>query len=315
MSDNSLRFLSDENLQALYEQHRKNYGLLMQQISQLGLTIPLNSQRDEALAQLTAIEAEQARRANKPVVIEITNIKAPQKNHDPVPAHVIDWTGYFEQHNGEATHAIKQAEDWNATLLPQLCAVEAQVSAMPQRQIQVYGTARLSVWLAFGYVFRETAGYTLAIDQYGQLYRTNVAPNSDFKVRVQELATQAGNSTTVAVGINISDRPNSMQADMQNYVEAQGVPAACLIEPIAHEGARAIRDAGDATALAFEVKQTIRQLVAEHEAEQVLLFYAGPSSTACIIGYHLNATSSTLQLMEHMPATKLKYAPSFLLQG
>jgi hypothetical protein len=183
------------------------------------------------------------------------------------------------------------------------------------RLIRARGLARLSAWFAFGFCFSEVARFTIEVDQYSALWRTDAAPSPDFRLLTNNKSDPAageilaGTGKTVAVGVSVS---GLLDDDVRNCLSSEREPvrALLLIRPEREPGRTCLRDAGDLAALADGVKKLARNFVKRSQAEKLLLFYYGPFSGACFIGHRLNAICRGIQIMEDQHPG---YAPSFLL--
>lgn len=248
------------------------------------------------------------------VTIYLTTIKAQKFDIDP--DHVIDWRERFEAGPGGLGHQLKDPDDWNRSLLPELGALAAQVGEETDcRLIRARGLARLSAWFAFGHAFSEVARYTIEVDQAGRRWRTDAKPSSDFHLVVSSADGAAEGEvvgtkgSTVAIGLSVT---GSLDDDVRKYLALgqQEVRALLLVRPNRDLGRECLRNAGDVVALADSLKSAARALVKHWGARRLLLFYFGPLSGACFIGHRLNAIATEVQVMEDQQPG---YAPSFVL--
>ena len=264
---------------------------------------------------LTANELFQPADELKSVTVHLNTIK--HQKFEIEPDYMLDWQGYFESAANLRGHQLKNPANWNSVLLPELQDLESKVSSnLGRRLIRARGMARLSAWFAFGHIFSEVARYVIEIDQYGELWRTDAMPSTDFPIVVSGDSgspngeTLDGKGNTVAVGISIT---GSLDDDVQAYLEEKNyeVAALLLLRPEHELGRRCIRNAGDVVALVDGVKNKTRAFVAKRKASRLLVFYFGPLSGACFIGHGLNAVCKEIQIMEDQQPS---YAPSFLLR-
>ena len=251
----------------------------------------------------------------KSVTIYLNTIK--DQKFEIEPDYMLDWQSYFENAANLRGHQLINPGNWNPVLLPELQELESKISSeLGHRLIRARGMARLSAWFAFGYTFSEVARYVIEIDQYGELWRTDAKPSTDFPIVISGDSgspygeTLDGKSDTVAVGISIS---GSLDDDVQAYLEERkyDVAALLLLRPDREIGRQCIRNAGDVVALVDGVKNKTRTFVAKWKASRLLVFYFGPLSGACFIGHGLNAVCKEIQIMENQQPS---YAPSFLLR-
>jgi hypothetical protein len=254
------------------------------------LPLPQQTQRSATLVHLSTISGQ---------------------DFESTPDHTLDWRPYFTGDKSKRDHQLTDPADWNTRLLPELYALEAKINKRPPL-VRVYGRARLSAWVAFGYVFAEVANYTLEIEYKGDFWRTDAPKSSDFSLvstndngsgRGQMLD---GTGSTVAVGISVN---RLIDQQVNDYFKDRSEPIAALL--LLKTELEYLRNVGDAIALAELSKRHIGSFTDTWNAQRLLFFYAGPASAACIIGHRLNAVRGEIQLMEHMNPG---YAPSFLLK-
>jgi hypothetical protein len=179
--------------------------------------------------------------------------------------------------------------------------------------IKAGGKSRLSPWFAFGFIFSSVADYTIEIEIPTQQWRTDAEENPNFSLIVAdgqdplygETITGLGN--TVAIGISLE---TTFGEDVQRYLqEQQNEQVNSLL--LVHTNPAKLNQAGDAIALANQVKRYASAFVKQHAAQRLLLFYRGPVSGACFIGHRLNKVCREIQIMEYEPAQG--YIPSFCL--
>lgn len=248
------------------------------------------------------------------VAIYLTTIKDQKFNIEP--DYIIDWRDYFEGSPDKRGHKLKNPEDWNKRLLPELENYAKQLNETTFRQIRARGLARLSAWIAFGYCFPEVANYVIEVDQQNKLWRTDAKPNEGFNLIVSnknadpngEVLTGTGN--TVAVGISIRE---SLDNDVRAHLKTcnEKVTALLLIRPERELGINCFEGAKDVVAFVDKAKELIRSFVKHWNATCLLLYYCGPLSGACFLGHKLNAVCREIQVMEDQQPG---YDYSFLLK-
>ncbi len=246
--------------------------------------------------------------------VHLNTIK--ERVFDLRPDFVLDWRKHFVGSPDNKGHQLQNPGDWNALLLPELRSVAAQIATSTScRLIRARGLARLSAWFAFGFVFSEVASYTIEVQQQDTHWRTDVEPSTDFQLAVTQEAVPrtatSGTPTTVACGISVT---GSLDDDVRKHLaEAPelGISALLLLRPERELGRNALRNAGDAVALARAAKTEMRNFVKRANAVRLQLYYFGPLSGACFIGHQLNAVCRQIQIMEDQQPG---YAPAFLLE-
>lgn len=248
------------------------------------------------------------------IIVYLQTIKE-QKFEIP-PDHTLDWSEYFEGAPYKKGHQIKHEADWNATLLPELLALEAQINQETDtRLIRARGQSRLSAWFAFGHCFSGVNRYTIEVDQNERLWRTGDPVKNDFRMQICSAAGSPdgeilnGAGDTVAVGISVT---GSLDEDVRSYLNTNSdqVAALLLLRPERALGRDCFRSQEDVRAFADQSKEHIRTFVKKWQARRLLLFYFGPLSGACFLGHQLNAVCREIQIMEDQQPG---YAPAFLL--
>lgn len=240
--------------------------------------------------------------------VYLTTVKT--QRFDLAPDYHLDWRKHFDGNDQKRGHAVLDPFAWNATMLPELHALEADLNgALASRLIRARGLARLSAWFAFGYTFSDVARYVLEVDQQGVLWRTDAPPSIDFKLKEDARdIVDDGDASAVAVGISVT---GPLEMAVRTHLTASREARALLfLRPERALGRECFQSAGDVVAFACDAKQLLRTFVAEHGARRLLLFYFGPLSGACFLGHQLNAVAREIQIMEDQQPG---YAPSFLL--
>ncbi len=218
----------------------------------------------------------------------------------------LDWRELFEGPEDEKGHRLGNPDDWNARLLPELRAMSARIKSEADgvRLLRVRGQARLSPCFAVGYVFRETSGWVIETDQYGQRWRTD-APASEINIAPVTM-TRLGDPDVAVLIVSITG--DALPA-VNRYLAAENEPAGQLVHVAAPTfGREAISSAGDLIAVANAVRGGIQRL--DHRPTEVLLFYWGPASGAVFVGHALNAVAPRIQLFEEEFG---RYLPSVTL--
>lgn len=247
------------------------------------------------------------------VAIYLVTVKA--QKFDLEPDYILDWRDYFAGDVNKKGHQLVDPSAWNTMLLPQLYERESQINQQTDcRLIRARGLARLSAWFAFGFAFSEVARYTIEVAQNDKHWRTDTPVSQDFRLVTSngmDLDGEVinGKGQAVAVGISVS---GSLDNDVRKFIStrSESISSLLLLRPERELGKECLRNAGDAAALAAQVKKVTRNFVKRWAAQKMLLFYFGPLSGACFIGHKLNAVCQQIQLMEDQQPG---YAPSFSL--
>lgn len=229
--------------------------------------------------------------------------------------HRLMWRKYFLEIEKLGGHQLKNPDNWNERLLPQLYNLKDKIRKETDcRFIRAYGQARLSCWFAFGFTFSEVAGYEIEVDQHKKIWRTDTEPSDTFSLLITnpqdstygEMLDEGGD--TVALGISISA---SLDKSVRKYLDQRQEKVSALLLLAQPELGRHLQEASEVTALAKQVKEHVKKLIECWNAKKILIFYQGPFSGACFIGHRFNAIPAEIQIMEDQNPG---YAPSFLLR-
>jgi hypothetical protein len=227
------------------------------------------------------------------------------KEMDTGAEYELDWRDLFEGTSDERGHQLLDADDWNGRLLPELRAKAARITRETDaRLLRVRGKARLSVWFAVGYVFRQTTGWTLEADHYGSLWRTDT-PRSAMPLETT-VAELPGPSSAAAVAVSITG--DAIPAVLR-HLKVVDDPVSRLIHVrVEDPGRESITSAGDLIAVADAIRAAVLGL--DPRPDQVHLFYFGPASGAVFIGHALNGLAREVRLFEESLG---RYLPSIVL--
>lgn len=222
--------------------------------------------------------------------------------------YVLDWVDLFPG-SDDRGHVPADSAAWNTMMLPDLLELRKAIDVVPDlRLLRWRGQARLSAWLAAGFVFRQVTGYSLEAQQGPHLWRTDTPPTPDFELTEVDLR-ELGNGTKLAVGVSVT---RDLTEDVLDYLGSRGgeYGAVLFLRPAGPLGPTCFRGAADVTAFAQQAKAAIQQVVRRRQARQLGLFYLGPLSGALFLGHQLNACAPEIQVFEDAAPG---YAPSFLL--
>lgn len=226
--------------------------------------------------------------------------------------YVLDWVELFEDlGDGQRGHLPLGAEAWQTTMLPELQELRRTIDAVPDlRLLRMRGQARLSAWLAAGFMFRQTAGYELEAEQGTLICRTDATPSPDWALQTPPWVEELGEGPDAAIGISVSA---DLSEDVLSYLRDQALSygAVMFLQPDRPLGRDAIRSAGDMVALAASVKQAAQRFVRQRGAKRLGLFYAGPAVGALFIGHALNAVAREIRVFEDADPG---YSPAFVLR-
>lgn len=246
--------------------------------------------------------------AEPSVTIYLSTVK--KQRFEIPPDFLLDWRGHFEGREDSKGHAVIDPTAWNETMLPELRALERRLreEGSTTRLVRARGLARLSAWMAFGFVFSDVARYVLEVDQQGELWRTDAAPSGLAVVETRRCQVTRGDAGAVAVGISVT---GSLEEAVRAHVrESRAASAVLFLRPDRELGRGCFTSAGDVVAFARTAKARMQAFARARGARRVVLYYFGPLSGACFLGHQMNAVAREIQVMEDQQPG---YAPSFLL--
>lgn len=197
----------------------------------------------------------------------------------------LDWRSYYHQ-------ATPQLELWQSTLMPELLAMKQRLKRRKATTLLLDSDTRLSAALAFGYVFRESAGFQLRVNQYGDLWTTE--SHEAVTAPLTPPQVDPVNDIGADVTIELSSVRQHIHPDVDSWLSD-------------HSGriARRIRVAVTAEKIngpqAMAIARAIFQLIsAERKANPrgtIHLFAAMPKGLAVFVGWHLH-TCGPVQFYE-----------------
>ena len=217
----------------------------------------------------------------------------------------LDWRDQFEGAEWLRGHRVHDPDAWNKVMLQELVGTRDRIMADTRvRLVRARGKARLSAWLATGWIFSGVAGWKIEVEQNDNRWRSDAPESVDVTI-VDTLEDLGGDAGTLAVGVSIT---GDLSGDVRAYLAEIGNPAAKFLHVKLSLGTGlVIRSAGDLTALTHLLRDRMRSALG-HRPKRLLLFYFGPFAGAAFIGSSLNAVAPEIQVYEDQNPG---YAPSF----
>jgi hypothetical protein len=213
------------------------------------------------------------------------------------PANVeLDFTALFDGDNPFARRQLKDPDDWQRVVMPDLARAARTLEAYDVRRVHVGGSMRLPLWFAVGRELPDVRQWVLSLDQHGQEWRTSPAE----EVTPRTLASVAiGQGSDLALAIGLTHDPT---ADIQAYLYDAGVPAATLLTlgPVGEPDHQSVPSGQWASGWARAVRDQARNVARECRATRMHLFIAAPQAIALMLGHHWNLTPPTT-IYEHQP--------------
>lgn len=186
----------------------------------------------------------------------------------------LDWATYFNRR-------YPTEDEWETVLLPALADLRAAVGGYAPH-IRLYPQARLSAALAFGYEFREAAGYTLYINQRDDWWRTKVyEPGLAPLARTDTVVDPQAHDITIEVQIT----EGNVSQGVDSWIAASGAAVKHRVRLALPQGRQI--DGPTAQAIACQVREAILSL--RSPAGTTHIFGAIPAGLAVLIGWQFNA--------------------------
>ncbi len=219
----------------------------------------------------------------------------------------LDWVDRFMGDEARTRRGLKDPTEWDTRLRSELRAEIARVRARYDR-VSIAGQARLPVWFVAGAELLEVSGATVATTQLGDVWASDVSPATCPELVITD-PRGIGTGREIAISIAISD---DLTADVLAFVERElsAVGAHRTITLATGPNSRAIRDPGEAVALARRIKEIVRDLVRSERSETIHLFLAMPHGLALLLGHVWDRMPPT-RVYEDM--TGSAYQPAFLI--
>jgi hypothetical protein len=210
---------------------------------------------------------------------------------DVPPTIELDWTRFFDIES----RSIPTPQVWADELIPELKRAKAQLADVPGANfIEFRGKLPLSALLVVGRALPETGGFRLRVEQptggETHLWRSDV-PASRFDLTVSETPIE-GEGKDLLVSISLTgDAANDVRRLLS---EDSRFKLWVDVKPAAGPSSTSVKSASEATAIAMQVKELMRQTRIRSGAERIGLILYSPASVALFLGQRLNALGEVI---------------------
>ena len=210
---------------------------------------------------------------------------------DVPPTIELDWTRFFDIES----RSIPTQQAWRDELIPELKRAKALLADVPGANfIEFRGKLPLSALLVVGRVLPEAGGFRLRVEQptagETHLWRSD-APASRFDLAVSETPIEGvGKDLLVSVSLT-GDAANDVRRLLS---EDPRFRLWVDVKPAAGASSTSVNSASEATAIAVQVKELMRQLRIRSGAERIGLILYSPASVALFVGQRLNALGEVI---------------------
>lgn len=293
-----------QQIEQIRNEHERRLHQLELRAAQLGLSTPpeIHTEMDDIRAAIERLNM-QLDALLPPGAIHVDLVTFPGHTAQPPDHLVLDWVAEF-------TSGFPSAATWASTLMPDLGRALATCGAQQSRLIALHPKARISAGIAFGYTFRETAGYQIWIEQKpNEWWRTSARPSDETPLNVQHLECDARlPDTTIEIGL-----PQDVHNEVAEYIAAQQLPIGMRVQcwlPATSD--TNVRDEAHAVAIAQQLRREIVAARRRSKRQTIHIFAAVPIGLAVLIGTQLN-TCEPVQCYEYDRAQNV-YVPAALLR-
>lgn len=205
---------------------------------------------------------------------------------DLPPTIELDWTPFFDFES----RTIPNQQVWVDTLIPELKRAKSQLADVPGANfVEFRGKLPLSALLVVGRTFPEAGGFRLRVEQptggETHLWRSDT-PASRFELTTSETPIEGlGKDLLISVSVT-----GDASADVRKFLsEDRRFKLWVDVKPERGASATSVKSAGEATAIAVEIKELMRQFRQRSGAEKIGLILYCPASIALFAGQRLNA--------------------------
>ena len=219
----------------------------------------------------------------------------------------LDWVDLFAGDEPRARRQLRDPDNWNRRLRPDLVAAAKALKATGNNRVMVRGYMRLASWFMCGVELPDIRQHQVACNQKDQLWSSEVAPAA---FKVADTVVDLGQGPDLAVGLSVTNR---ITADVVSYCKQVRLPVARYVDlsPLAGVGALSIADAAAAVGWAHATRERIRSAVRDSGARRVHLFMSVPAGAALLLGHIWNRVGTTVVYEDLSPG----YVSTFEFPG
>lgn len=214
------------------------------------------------------LQVEQARTAV--TVHGLAYVPAPDSQHE------INWIDLFSGDSPENRRGLVDPDGWNSTLLSELASLRSKLQQEGSNRILLRGTLRLPCWFAVGAALSGVAGFDLAMDYRGEVWRGALANAPERAVQVVRNVQVGAGRTVLIVAISTDPTDDVEKVFVSPH---HGRIITIAIDPGPSQ--TALRDGPDANAAAHAIRDWVRAELSGHTVDLVL---ATPAPFAAFLG-------------------------------
>ena len=219
----------------------------------------------------------------------------------------LDWVDLFAGDEPRARRQLRDPENWNRRLRPELVAAAKALKATGNDRVMVRGYMRLAPWFMCGVELPDTRQHQVACKQKGQLWSSEIAPAA---FELADTVVDLSQGPDLAVGLSVT---NAITADVVSYCKQVNLPAARYVDlsPQGGVGPLSLPNAAAAVGWARAARDEIRAAVRDSRARRVHLFMSAPAGAALLLGHIWNRVGTTVVYEDLSPG----YASTFEIPG
>jgi hypothetical protein len=213
----------------------------------------------------------------------------------------VDWVDEFLGAEPRERRQTTDLSAWNAKFKPELAAAVDEIREKGFTDIRIDGAFRLSTGFAAGAAAPRAAGLTVAFRDW-----SSTGESTAFPVAVIE--HDVGNGDELAFVLCVTGH---IERDVLEYIKAESLPVAKLIEIYPESGVGQTSIPGEAAALGFVFATFDEIRRVERSVTKLHLFQSAPNGIGVLLGHLWNRVPVT-QLYDDANSPK-GYFPTFLL--
>jgi hypothetical protein len=243
--------------------------------------------------------------ANAPEAILVINMLARSSDTSDA-AVVLDWVDYCEGDSPETRAGLRNQDQWNSVLLPQL--QDAASRLKPSKAVIVRGEMRLPTRFAVGAILREVAGFSLKSEHDSGIWSSLKSQHERVELELSETPVGHGSDIALVVGIASDITP-----DTDAYISASlpQVGKRYLITLAGGSHPRCVSSPEHGVSVALAIRDKVRVLARKHRGADIHLFLATQTALALQLGHFWDRLPPT-QLYEYLGNGN--YQPAFLIR-
>lgn len=190
--------------------------------------------------------------------------------------HILEWTPLLKGVDAPSRRGLLDPADWNGRLSGELEQLRAALHAGNTQRILLRGKLRLPSWFGIGAALRSVAGFDLAMEYRGELWKAQ--PNNARPRQVEVLHDETlGDGPTLLVAAISTDQ----SADVQGTLLSPNHGRCVTITVNGGPNQSALRDGPDALSAAIAVRDWVRSAAKSTGIDLVLM---APAPFALFLG-------------------------------